>query len=148
MIKLPFNIGYWGLWYLVVFVTNLLFQWNTMKNCKGHFSIFIYFLLFFLVYYVTMLTLFDALFILTMHWRRKWQPNSSVPAWRIPGTAEPGGLLSMGSHRVGHDWSDLAAVAAAAAYLLYQIKYCTYECIHIYLSYIFHDWILYEIIPE
>ena len=35
--------------------------------------------------------------------------DSSVLAWRIPGTGEPGGLLSMGSHRVGHDWSDLAA---------------------------------------
>ena len=34
-------------------------------------------------------------------------------AWRIPGTGEPGGLLSMGLHRVGHDWSDLAAAAAA-----------------------------------
>ena len=34
--------------------------------------------------------------------------HSSVLAWRIPGTREPGGLLSMGSHRVGHDWSDLA----------------------------------------
>ena len=34
--------------------------------------------------------------------------RSSVPAWRIPGTGEPGGLPSMGSHRVGHDWSDLA----------------------------------------
>ena len=33
--------------------------------------------------------------------------------WRIPGTEKPGGLLSMGSHRVGHDWSDLAAAAAA-----------------------------------
>ena len=32
----------------------------------------------------------------------------------IPGTAEPGGLPSMGSHRIGHDWSDLAAAAAAA----------------------------------
>ena len=30
-----------------------------------------------------------------------------------PGTEEPGGLLSMGSHRVGHDWSDLAAATAA-----------------------------------
>ena len=39
--------------------------------------------------------------------------HSSVLAWRIPGTGEPGGLLSMGSHRVRHDWSDLAAVAAA-----------------------------------
>ena len=40
--------------------------------------------------------------------------HSSVLAWRIPGTGEPGGPPSMGSHRVGHDWSDLAAVAAAA----------------------------------
>ena len=36
--------------------------------------------------------------------------HSSVLAWRIPGMGEPGGLPSMGSHRVGHDWSDLAAV--------------------------------------
>ena len=43
--------------------------------------------------------------------------HSSVLAWRIPGTAEPGGLLSMGSHRVGHDWSDLAAAAAAGHYM-------------------------------
>ena len=35
--------------------------------------------------------------------------HSSVLAWRIPGTGEPGGLPSMGSHRVGHNWSDLAA---------------------------------------
>ena len=38
--------------------------------------------------------------------------HSSVLAWRIPGMREPGGLLFMGSHRVGHDWSDLAAAAA------------------------------------
>ena len=38
--------------------------------------------------------------------------HSSVLAWRIPGTGEPGGLPSMGSHRVGHDLSDLAAAAA------------------------------------
>ena len=37
--------------------------------------------------------------------------HSSVLAWRIPGTGEPGGLPSMGSHRVGHDWSDLAVAA-------------------------------------
>ena len=37
------------------------------------------------------------------------QPPGSVLAWRIPGTGEPGGLLSVGLHRVGHDWSDLAA---------------------------------------
>ena len=42
--------------------------------------------------------------------------HSSVLALRIPGTGEPGGLLSMGSHRVGHDWSDLAAAAAKWVY--------------------------------
>ena len=35
----------------------------------------------------------------------------SILAWRIPGTEEPGGLPSMGSHRVVHDWDDLAAAA-------------------------------------
>ena len=36
--------------------------------------------------------------------------HTSLRAWRIPGTGEPGGL-SIGSHRIGHDWSDLAAAA-------------------------------------
>ena len=36
--------------------------------------------------------------------------HSSVLAWRIPGTREPGGLQSMGPHRVRHDWTDIAAV--------------------------------------
>ena len=43
--------------------------------------------------------------------------HSSVLAWRIPWTAEPGGLLVMGLHRVGHEWNDLAAAAAAVAKL-------------------------------
>ena len=64
--------------------------------------------------------------------RRQWRPtclnksaailgsgltevHSSVLDWRIPGTVEPGGLPSMGSHRVRQDWSHLAAAAAAAA---------------------------------
>ena len=42
--------------------------------------------------------------------------HSSVLAWRIPGTGEPGGLPSMGLHKVGHDWSDLAAATAALTY--------------------------------
>ena len=41
--------------------------------------------------------------------------HSSVLAWRMPGTGEPGGLPSMGLHRVGHDWSDLAAVYLLAS---------------------------------
>jgi len=44
--------------------------------------------------------------------------HSSVLAWRIPGTGDPHGLPSMGSHRVGHDWNDLAEAAAAAARLI------------------------------
>ena len=51
--------------------------------------------------------------------------HSTVLAWRIPGTVEPGGLPSMGSHRVGHDWSDLAAAAVAAvtvsAFILFNL---------------------------
>ena len=39
--------------------------------------------------------------------------HSSVLVWRIPGMVEPGGLPPMGSHRVGHEWNDLAAAAAA-----------------------------------
>ena len=49
-------------------------------------------------------------------------PHSSVLTWRIPGTGEPGGLLSVVSHRVGHDWSDLAAATAAAAELLDALR--------------------------
>ena len=45
--------------------------------------------------------------------KKEMATHSSILAWRIPGMGEPGGLLSMGSHRVGHDWSDLAAAAAA-----------------------------------
>ena len=49
--------------------------------------------------------------------------HSSVLAWRIPGTGEPGGLPAMGSHRVGHDWSDLAAAAAGRECLSCQYHY-------------------------
>ena len=50
-------------------------------------------------------------------WHARWLPcpglsHSSVLAWGIPGTGEPAGLPSMGSRRVGHNWSDLAAAAA------------------------------------
>ena len=40
--------------------------------------------------------------------------HSSVLAWRVPGMGEPGGLPSMGSHRVGHNSSDLAVVAVGS----------------------------------
>ena len=55
-------------------------------------------------------------FTFTFHFHaleKEMVSQSSVLAWRIPGTAEPGGLLSVGSHRIRHDWNDLAAAAAA-----------------------------------
>ena len=57
-------------------------------------------------------------FTFTFHFHalgREMATHSSVFPWRIPWTGEPGGLPSMGSHRVGHNWSDLAA-----AYLIHR----------------------------
>ena len=67
-------------------------------------------------------------FTFTFHFHaleKKMATHSSVLSWRIPGTGEPGGLPSMGSHRVRHDWSDLAAAA--------------------YFQIIFHCWLLQDI---
>jgi len=61
-----------------------------------------------------------SVFTFTFHFHtleKEMATHSSVLAWRIPGLGEPGGLPSMGSHRVGHDWSN-SAVAAAAVYHL------------------------------
>ena len=55
-------------------------------------------------------------FTFTFHFHaleREMATHSSVLAWRISGTGEPGGLPSMGSHRVGHDWSDIAVVVVS-----------------------------------
>ena len=58
-------------------------------------------------------------FTFTVHFHaleKEMAAHSRVLAWRIPGTGEPGGLPSMGSHRVGHDWSNLAAAAMTTAF--------------------------------
>ena len=60
-------------------------------------------------------------FTFTVHFHaleKEMATHSSVLAWRIPGTGEPGGLPSMGSHRVGHDWSDLVLALAIICYVL------------------------------
>ena len=49
--------------------------------------------------------------------------HSSVLAWRIPGTGEPGGLPSLGSHRVGNEWKDLAAAAARGRGYMYTYSW-------------------------
>ena len=62
-------------------------------------------------------------FTFTFHFpalEKEMATHSSVLALRIPGMGEPGGLPSMGSHRVGHDWSDLAAARQIRAIFLLQ----------------------------
>ena len=62
-------------------------------------------------------------FTFTFHFHaleKEMATHSSFLAWRIPGTVEPGGLLSVGSHRVGHDCSDLAAA------VFYSINLCSH----------------------
>ena len=73
-------------------------------------------------------------FTFTFHFHaleKEMATHSSVLAWRIPGTGEPGRLLSMGSHRVRHNWSDLAAAAAwwsirKTSYMIFPL----YETMH------------------
>ena len=70
------------------------------------------------------LSLFDLTQRLHFHaLEKEMATHSSVLAWRIPGTGEPGGLPSMGSHRVGHNWSDLAVAATFEnAYCFFLLK--------------------------
>ena len=77
-------------------------------------------------------------FIFTFHFpalEKEMVTHSSILAWRIPGTEEPGGLPSMGSHRVGHNWSVLAA--ATQVCLQKQWLFLKREVITIVM-----DWVL------
>ena len=63
-------------------------------------------------------------FTFTFHFHaleKEMATHSNVLAWRIPGTGEPDGLPSMGSHKVGHYWSGLAAAAA-----VHYLNYCSF----------------------
>ena len=83
----------------------------------------------------------------TVYMEKEMAIHSSILAWRIPGTEEPGGLPSMGSHRVRHDWSDLAAAAPYNIYIyiqyiyniqyiyIWQYVYITYNIIHTICTY-------------
>ena len=90
-------------------------------------------------------------FTFTFHFpalEKEMATHSSVLAWRIPETGEPGGLPSVGSHRVGHDWSDLAATDI---YILIKIKYsfplqddisCRFYLLYIYIYHTDGNFIL------
>ena len=76
-------------------------------------------------------------FTFTFHFHaleKEMATHSSVLAWGIPGMGEPGGLPFMGSHRVRHDWSDLAAAAA-----VYRYKMTYYFCDTPWLGLCFPD---------
>ena len=90
--------------------------------------------------WVTSLSLFTF-----MHWRRKWQPT---PVF-LPGESqgwEPGGLPSMGSHRVGHDWRDLAAADLSQILLTVFISIIKVPRVtlpplpHVFGSIIYNKW--------
>ena len=69
--------------------------------------------------------------------------HSSVLAWRIPGTGQPGGLPSMGSHRVGHDWSDIAAAAVTTSDIEHLFMCLLASCIASLKKYLFKSFALF-----
>ena len=85
-------------------------------------------------------------FTFTFHFHaleKEMTTHSSVLAWTIPGTAEPGGLLSIGSHRVGHDWSDLAAAAIIQCkWKLNYVSLSSHVLSHSETMILSHYWIL------
>ena len=94
-------------------------------------------------------------FTFTFHFHaleKELATNSSVLAWRIPGTGEPGGLPSMGSHRVGHDWSDSSSSSSVFSVnpkfpncpsypFLLLATISLFLCLWIYITIFFKDWI-------
>ena len=84
-------------------------------------------------------------FTFTFHFHaleKEMEIHSSVLAWRIPGMGEPGGLPSIESHRVGHDWSDSAAAAAADPFSSFGTLNFLSVCLGIdSLSYYYWNWI-------
>ena len=76
-------------------------------------------------------------FTFTFHFHaleKEMATHSSVLAWRIPGTGKPGGLPSMGSHRVRHDWSDLAVAANSYAEVLTPVPWNVLEWLYLRLG--------------
>ena len=74
-------------------------------------------------------------FTFTFHFHaleKEMATHSSVLAWRIPGTGEPGGLPSMGSHRVRHDWSDLAAATYLEHFLSVYVELSLFFKLHFF----------------
>ena len=85
-------------------------------------------------------------FTFTFHFHaleKEMATHSSNLAWRIPGTEETGGLSSLGSHRVGHDWSDLAVAVAISIYAdkIHALLNFNHDLLKIILIFFFNLWI-------
>ena len=77
-----------------------------------------------------------------MHWRRKWQPTPVFLPGERDGEGKPGGLPSMGSHRVGHDWSNLVVVVAqhySWNSSMFQIALVVYIAVYCYIVWIYYN---------
>ena len=79
-------------------------------------------------------------FTFTFHFHaleKEMATHSSVLAWRIPGTGETGGLPSLGSHRAGHDCSDLAATQLQSknSTTIKNINFCENETVMLITTY-------------
>ena len=79
----------------------------------------------FLVYQMSCIKGLDSLYLWILL-EKEMATHSSILAWRIPGTDEPSGLPSMGSHRIGHNWRDLAGAAAACLSVLLSVNWENY----------------------
>ena len=124
---LPFSMcraTYWILWVPFHVIISMVWFKLTISLFASYFShlfsilssFYAFLGLFLCVYFIFFISLSAIALCYFRHCLRilvekEMASHSSVLAWRIPGTGEPGGLPSMGSHRVGHDWSDLAAAA-------------------------------------
>ena len=71
-------------------------------------------------------------------------PHSSVLAWRVPGMGQPGGLPSVGSHRVWHDWSDLAALYLFLLECVLFPLACFRFILHIFFSFLRYMCLVYR----
>ena len=92
----------------------LAFKVSTEKSSYNQMRFPLYVTCYFslVAFNISSLYLFFINLLIFVLLEKEMATHSSILAWRIPGKEEPGGLLSMGSHRVGHDWSDLAVAAA------------------------------------
>ena len=97
--EIIFHKGVPQILYSILYYTNIGYTYTKQKNpCWSEVQIQLRVACFYLPNLASLL-------------EKEMATHSSVLVWRIPGTGEPGGLLSVGSHRVGHDWSDLAAAS-------------------------------------